>query len=74
MTFLLYLAAGVINIEMAIKKCSIRGLNRFFIIFLCEEAPGTRPEAPGTPVIDSTSLEGMFLRVYIFPSFLTAPS
>ena len=61
------LEAGDITIEFAIKNDAaswtqinfliILRKNGGFIIFLCQGAPGTRPEAPGTPGIDSTSIE-----------------
>ena len=75
------LAAGVITIEMAIKKAfdpwpqidflMIFVKIGFFIIFLCWGAPGTRQEAPGTPGIDSTSTEKnlIFLMFFNFSLF-----
>ena len=65
--FLTYLAAWVISIDMAVKKnfgpwpqndrLMNFDENMFFIIFLRRGALGTRPEALGTPGIDSTAIE-----------------
>ena len=79
------LEARDITIEFAIKKDAdswtqidflriFRKIN-IFIIFLCWGAPGTRPEAPGTLGIDSTSIKkNVFLSFVFFIFFLIVPS
>ena len=45
-----------------------------FIIFLCQGAPGTRPEAPGTLGIDSTSIKKivfLFLLIFLYFSYFS---
>ena len=81
------MAAGDITIEFAIKKdadswTQIDFLRIFikiniFIIFPCRGAPGTRPEAPGTLGIDSTSIEKIecfgFCIFFVFCYFFSLP-
>ena len=48
------------------SKCIFEKID-IFIIFQCGRAPGTRPEALGTPGIDSTSIKkNCFFRCFTF--------